>query len=209
MKVDPGMISRGLYIPAERGCENHRSAAKDPTRRRPFIASRIPLPRGVVHDRPRPRGLFLPNGEGLALKRRRFCGDKGKPPKKREANTVNVSADLNASQTIPLVLSWLVLPVCLLAMFPFTTPGKKAMQRWLYRREVRATRRVALSVLMVVWALIAFFPLGGYRLLPTRWQNCFVQGGRVGVGWLGGEVDHNAFPGGTPCGHLSGEQRTL
>ena len=90
-----------------------------------------------------------------------------------------------------------------------TTPGKKTIQRWLSPREIRLARAAAAAVLAVLWALIAFFPLGGFRLLPTRWQNCFVQSsGRAGVGWLSGEVDYDTFPGGTPCGKLSGEQRT-
>jgi len=117
-----------------------------------------------------------------------------------------MAVNLNGPHTGALVLSWVVL--FLLALVAFTTPGKKTIQRWLSQREVRATRRIAVAVLAVLYALIAFFPLGGYRLLPTKWQNCFVQGGRAGAGWLSDDVDGDAFPGGTPCGKLSGEQRT-
>jgi len=52
-----------------------------------------------------------------------------------------------------------------------------------------------MAVMATLCALTVFFPLGGYRLLPTKWENCFVGGGGPGVG-------------GTPCGKLSGEQRT-
>ena len=42
-------------------------------------------------------------------------------------------------------------------------------------------------VLAFLVALIGFFPLGGYRVLPTKYENCFTHD--------------------TPCGRLSGEQR--
>jgi hypothetical protein len=119
-----------------------------------------------------------------------------------------VAVNLNASHTVALGLSWVVPPIFLLAVIPLTTTGKQVIQRWLCESEMRAARRVALAVLAFVCALIAFFPMGGYRVLPTKWENCFVQGGRAGAGWLGGDGDHDAFPGGTPCGKLSGEQRT-
>ena len=112
-----------------------------------------------------------------------------------------MAVNLNGPHTVALALSSVVL--FLLAVVAFTTPGKKTIQRWVSQREMRTARRVAVAVLAVFCALIAFFPLGGYRLLPTRWENCFVQ-----AGWLVGDVDHDAFPGGTPCGKLSGEQRT-
>jgi hypothetical protein len=104
-----------------------------------------------------------------------------------------VAVNLNGPHTVALVLSWVVL--FLLAVVAFTTPGKKTIQRWVPQRKMRATRRIAVAVLTVLWALIAFFPLGGYRLLPTKWENCFVQGGMASIG-------------GTPCGKLSGEQRS-
>jgi uncharacterized membrane protein YoaK (UPF0700 family) len=104
-----------------------------------------------------------------------------------------MAVTVNGRHTVALVLSWVVL--FLLAVVAFTTPGKKTLQRWISQREMRRTSRTAVAVLAVLWALIAFFPLGGYRLLPPRWENCFVQGGGPGAG-------------GTPCGELSGEQRT-
>ncbi|MGH9011273.1 MAG: hypothetical protein ACRDYF_15730 [Acidimicrobiia bacterium] len=103
-----------------------------------------------------------------------------------------MAVNLIGPLTVALVLSWVVL--FLLAVVAFTTPGEKTIQRWVSQREMRAIRRIAVAVLAVLWALTAFFPLGGYRLLPTKWENCFVQGG-------------GAAPGGTPCGKLSGEQR--
>ena len=119
-----------------------------------------------------------------------------------------VAVNLNGPQTLALVLSWVVLS--LLAVVAFTTPGTKTIQRWVPQRNMRATRLSAVAVLAVLGALIAFFPLGGYRRLPTKWENCFIQGSssRAEAGWLGGDVDPGAFPGGTPCGKLSGEQRT-
>jgi len=85
--------------------------------------------------------------------------------------------------------------VFLLAVVAFTTPGRNAIQQWLSQREIRMSRRIAMAVMATLCALTVFFPLGGYRLLPTKWENCFVGGGGPGVG-------------GTPCGKLSGEQRT-
>ena len=119
-----------------------------------------------------------------------------------------MAANFNAPRVGALVLSWVVPSLSLLAVVALTTPGKKTIQPWLSEREMRAARRIAAAVLAVLCVLIAFFPLGGYRLLPVKWQNCFAHGGRVGAGWLSHDVVHDAFPGGTPCGRLSGEQRT-
>src|SRR6266550_4483612 len=104
-----------------------------------------------------------------------------------------VAVNLNGPHTAGLVLSWVVL--FLLAVVAFTTPGKRTIQQWVSQREIRATRRIAVAVLAALCVLTAFLPLGGYRLLPTKWENCFVGGGGPGAG-------------GTPCGKLSGEQRT-
>ena len=103
------------------------------------------------------------------------------------------AVNLNGPHTDALVLSWIVF--FLLAVVAFTTPGKKTIQAWASQREIRATKRVAVAVLAILGALIAFFSFGGYHLLPTKWENCFVQGAA-------------SQPGGTPCGKLSGEQRT-
>ena len=46
---------------------------------------------------------------------------------------------------------------------------------------------IVLAVLAMLIGVIAFFPLGGYRLLPTMYENCFTPD--------------------TPCMDLSGEQR--
>ncbi|HEX2213127.1 MAG TPA: hypothetical protein VHH12_06675 [Mycobacterium sp.] len=48
-------------------------------------------------------------------------------------------------------------------------------------------RCLALGVLAVLVTLIGFFPLGGHRLLPTKYENCFTPD--------------------TPCLHVGGEQR--
>ena len=47
---------------------------------------------------------------------------------------------------------------------------------------------IVCAVLAFLVVLVGFFPLGGYRVLPTKWENCFTHD--------------------TPCGKLSGEQRT-
>ncbi len=92
-----------------------------------------------------------------------------------------MAVNLNGPHTVALALSWVVL--FLLALVAFTTPGKKTIQRWVVSQtKMRATKRIAVAVLTVLLALIAFFPLGGYRMLPTKWENCFVQGG-IGQRW--------------------------
>lgn len=48
-------------------------------------------------------------------------------------------------------------------------------------------RKLILVLLGLLLPLAAWMPLGGYRLLPTEWENCFTPE--------------------TPCGELSGEQR--
>lgn len=55
------------------------------------------------------------------------------------------------------------------------------------RRTLDGPVVVVVAVLSVLVALIAFFPLGGYRLLPTKYENCFTPG--------------------TPCLDIGGEQR--
>jgi hypothetical protein len=46
---------------------------------------------------------------------------------------------------------------------------------------------IVLAILAILIAVMAFFPLGGYRVLPTKYENCFTPD--------------------TPCMDLSGEQR--
>jgi hypothetical protein len=49
-------------------------------------------------------------------------------------------------------------------------------------------RKLMVFLLSLLVALVVSVPLGGYRLLPTELENCFTPE--------------------TPCGKLSGEQRS-
>ena len=61
------------------------------------------------------------------------------------------------------------------------------MNPYARRRNLNGPVGIVVAVLAVLVALIASFPLGGYRLLPTKYENCFTPD--------------------TPCLDLGGEQR--
>ena len=61
------------------------------------------------------------------------------------------------------------------------------MTRYAQRRRLHRPVTAGCVVLALVVALIGFFPLGGYQLLPTKYENCFTPD--------------------TPCLHVGGEQR--